>query len=222
MTAGAPEWLSRFPDLAREAEAPLLALLDKARIASPPAGSVLFRDGDSCAGYVLVLEGAARVQKTDPEGREIVLYRIEEGQSCMLTTACLLGGTRYPAEGIAETDMRMVLLPAATFEAAMDGSRAFRRFVMRGIGKRIADLMLLIEDVAFGQMDRRLARRLLALDPGDGVLRLTHQQLATELGTAREVVSRLLKDFERRGWLQLGRGWLRLLDRPSLARRAGE
>ncbi len=213
-----PAWLARVPELAADADAALARMLAGAREIEAPEGALLFRDGDACQGYVIVLEGSVRVQKIDPGGHEIVLYRVEDGQTCMLTTACLLGGSPYPAEGVAERRTRLVMLAAPLFGQAMDASAAFRRFVMRGIGRRIADLMMLIEDVAFGQMDARLARRLLALAGGDARLAITHQRLATELGTAREVVSRLLKDFERRGWLRLGRGWIELRDRHALAR----
>lgn len=174
-----------------------------------PAGTVLFRDGDVCQGYVFVLSGSVRVQKMDPEGREIVLYRVEDGQTCMLTTACLLGGRAYPAEGVAEEETQLALLAPGRLDALL-ADTDFRRFVLAMISERVADLMALIEDVAFGRMDVRLARRLLELDNGTGELRLTHQQLATELGTAREVVSRILKDFERRGLVSLGRGILAL------------
>jgi len=178
-----------------------------------PAGTVLFRDGDMCQGYVFVLSGSVRVQKMDPEGREIVLYRVEDGQTCMLTTSCLLGGRAYPAEGVAEEETELALLAPNRLDALL-ADAAFRRFVLSMISQRVADLMALIEDVAFGRMDVRLARRLLELDNGSGKLQLTHQQLATELGTAREVISRILKDFERRGLVELGRGTL-LLPAPE-------
>ncbi|MDX8408308.1 MAG: Crp/Fnr family transcriptional regulator, partial [Mariprofundaceae bacterium] len=170
-----------------------------------PRDTVLFRDGDACQGYVFVARGSVRVQKMDPDGHEIVLYRVEDGQTCMLTTSCLLGDKAYPAEGIAEEDTMLALIPAAGFDAML-ANPPFRRFVLGMISDRIADLMRLIEDVAFGRLDVRLARRLLELDSGSHELNLTHQQLATELGTAREVVSRILKDLERRGLVSLKRG----------------
>jgi len=182
-------------------------------------GTVLFRDGDRCQGYVFVLQGSIRVQKMDPEGREIVLYRVEDGQTCMLTTSCLLAGRSYPAEGIAEEATALVLLPADRFDALLADS-AFRRFALGMISDRIAELMALIEDVAFGRMDVRLARRLLELDDGSHSLQLTHQQLATELGTAREVISRILKDFERHGSVALNRGRVVLSDPAALSQRA--
>lgn len=206
---------SAFPDLAELPDA-IRGELEDIRPMTVPAGTVLFRDGDACRGYVFVLSGSVRVQKMDPEGREIVLYRVEDGQTCMLTTACLLGGRAYPAEGVAEEETTLALLAPNRLDALL-ADTDFRRFVLAMISQRVADLMALIEDVAFGRMDVRLARRLLELDNGSGELRLTHQQLATELGTAREVVSRILKDFERRGLVRLGRGMV-LLPQPQALR----
>jgi len=201
-----------FPDLAA-LPAAVRNELDAIPLMKVPPGAVLFRDGDVCQGYVFVLSGCVRVQKMDSEGREIVLYRVEDGQTCMLTTACLLGGRPYPAEGVAEEETELALLSPGRLDTLL-ADTAFRRFVLSMISERISDLMALIEDVAFGRMDVRLARRLLELDGGSGELRLTHQQLATELGTAREVVSRLLKDFERRGLVDLRRGSV-LLPEPE-------
>ncbi len=199
-----PEWLNAFPELARM-PADIHVTLASFKAVQVQQGTVLFRDGDACQGYVFVARGSVRVQKMDPDGHEIVLYRVEDGQTCMLTTSCLLGGKAYPAEGIAEEETVLAMIPAAGFDAML-ANPPFRRFVLGTISDRIADLMRLIEDVAFGRLDVRLARRLLELDSGTHELKLTHQQLATELGTAREVVSRILKDLERRGLLSLKRG----------------
>ena len=209
-------WMDEFPALTAIADPAWRRVAAMARLVTVDAGTVLFRDGDVCAGYVLVLDGSVRVQKMDANGREIVLYRVEQGQTCMLTTSCLLGGTAYPAEGVAEERTRLAMLPAAAFDRAIGESAAFRRFVLSAISHRIADLMLLIADVAFGRMDMRLSRLLLRRANGDGMLAATHQDLAVELGTAREVVSRLLKDFESRGLVRLGRGEVGLLDRARL------
>ncbi|GMQ99846.1 MAG: Crp/Fnr family transcriptional regulator [Zetaproteobacteria bacterium] len=209
-------WLKAFPELS-QMDAPLRGkLLSHARELDAPAGHVLFRDGEDCKGYVMVVSGSVRVQKMDAQGREIVLYRVEAGQTCMLTTACLLGGKAYPAEGIAEEDTRLALLPANSFAQLMEAA-VFRRFVMAAIGSRIADLMLLVEDVAFGRMDVRLARLLLRRSgEGQKPIAATHQDLAIELGTAREVISRIIKDFERRGWVRLARGEVCVNDTESL------
>jgi len=211
------QWLKAFPELHAIADENWRRAATQAQVMSVPRGAVLFRDGDVCQGYVFVIDGAVKVQKMDTQGREIVLYRVEEGQTCMLTTSCLIGNQPYPAEGIAETDVKLAMLPASTFERAVSDSAEFRRFVLASIGRRIGDLMMLVEDVAFGRMDVRLAKLLLRLGgESGGVLSLTHQELATELGTAREVVSRLLKDFERKGWLALSRGRITIREEWAL------
>jgi len=207
-------WLESFPQLAAMPQ-DIRQVLASVKVMSVPKGTVLFRDGDICHGYVFVSQGSIRVQKMDPDGREIVLYRVEDGQTCMLTTTCMLADKSYPAEGIAEEETLLALIPPPQFDALL-AHAPFRRFVLGMISDRIADLMALIEDVAFGRMDVRLARRLLELDNGSHELRLTHQQLATELGTAREVISRILKDLERRNFLTLQRGQLRLANLPAL------
>lgn len=210
------KWISQFPELEAISDPAWLKTAASAQIMRAAPGYVLFRAGDGCKGYVLVIEGSIRVQKMDANGHEILLYRVEDGQGCMLTTTCLLGHERYPAEGVAETETELVFLPAETFEAALADSAAFRAFVMRGIGQRIADLMALIEDVAFGRMDVRIARRLCLHKQPSKPFRVTHQEIAAELGTAREVVSRVLKDFERRGWLKLHRGKIEILDAEAI------
>jgi len=210
-------WLTRFPELKEIEDKQLYAELIQQKILHAPQGHQLFREGDACNGYVLVLSGSVRVYKIDEEGREILLYRVGEGQSCMLTTTCLLGLQDYPAEGVAESDVDLVVLSPKLFERLLLGSNSFRRYAMAYISERICDMMMLIEDVAFGRMDQRVARILLKRAESEGdCLTCTHQELASELGTAREVVSRMLKSFERRGWVALARGTIILNERSLL------
>jgi cAMP-binding proteins - catabolite gene activator and regulatory subunit of cAMP-dependent protein kinases len=206
-----------FPPFARLDRDSARLLEQTARIVSMPAGTVLFQDGAECAHYVLVLDGSVRVQKVAENGREIVLYRVESGQSCVLTTNCLMARESYSAEGIAETEIKALMLPSATFRVLLGQSEAFRDFVFAAYATRIADLLLLIEEVAFGRIDVRLAAWLRGRAGGDGDVRATHQDIAVELGTAREVVSRQLKDFERRGWVVLHRGRVAVTDVDGLA-----
>ena len=221
VAASSREWLAEFPRLHDISDNVWQMDAGKAVRMQVKPGTVLFRDGDACQAYVLVVSGSVRVQKMDPQGHEIVLYRVEEGQSCMLTTTCLLGSRSYPAEGIAESEVDLVMLPLKIFEHALAGSEGFRHFVMNNIGERICDLMLLLEDVAFGRMDVRLARLLLKnIDTNasntDLTLIRTHRELAVELGTAREVISRLLKSFERNGLVELSRNQITLCDLKAL------
>lgn len=181
-----------------------------------PPGTSVFHADDTCRNYLFVLAGSVRVQKIAGNGREIVLYRVGPGETCLLTTSCLIAKERYPAEGVTETEVHAVALPDERFHEALAISPEFRAFVFAAFGARMADLMLLIEAIAFGRGDARLAQRLLELGAAPGEVAATHQQLAAELGTAREVVSRLLKEFEHRGLVRLARGRIVIADREGL------
>lgn len=176
---------------------------------SASEGTRIFSEGSPCQAYLILLSGQLRVRKLGENGREIVLYRVEPGETCIITTACLMAETGYDAEGIAETDIEAQALPMRAFKDLLAQSASFRAFVFRAYGTRLADLLMLIEEVAFGRIDRRLATHLLERGRGRPEIRITHQDLAMELGTAREVVSRQLKDFEHHGWLTLARGAIR-------------
>lgn len=169
-----------------------------------------------------MIDGSVRVQKLSESGREIVLYRVESGETCILTTSCLLSHCDYNAEAITETAVEAIALPQSTFDQALTASDQFRDFVFDAFGSRIAGLVTLIDAVAFGRMDIRLAQLLLEMTPTEGTITTTHQLLARELGTAREVISRLLKEFERHGWVALSRGHVSLLDRSELIKLAAE
>ncbi len=215
-------WLAAFPALRTISDPAWRAGLQRVQVATIPQGTILFQDGDPCRSFVMVARGIIRVQKLAPNGREIVLYRVASGETCILTTTCLLGDKDYPAEGIAETDVRAAVMPSAAFQEALS-SEGFRNFVFNTISARISDLMALVEEVAFRRMDVRLARLLLNLSGQNGLtIEYTHQKLAVELGTAREVVSRLLKEFERKAWVRLERGRVRVIDRHGMERLTGE
>lgn len=181
-----------------------------------PVGTTLFGDGDACQAFLLLLEGCVRVQKVAESGREIVLYRVEPGQTCVLTTNCLIAHADYSADGIAETAVRGLALTPRAFEQLLARSAVWRSFVFSAYATRVSDLLLLIEEVAFGRIDVRLAHLLAAKAGTTPTITATHQDLAVELGTAREVISRQLKDFERRGLVALGRGRVEVRDRIAL------
>ena len=210
------ELFSRCPSLSRITDAAGQAILSRSAIVDMPAGSNVFRQGDHCPHYLLVLEGSVRVFARAENGREIVLYHIHAGGSCVLTTSCLMGGGSYPAEGITETDVRALAISTEDFNRGLAESSTLRSFIFESYGERMRDLILLVEEVAFSRIDVRLARHLLALAHHSNVIDVTHQSLALELGTAREVVSRQLKEFERRGWINLRRGQVTLLKQSSM------
>ena len=200
------DWISRFNGLA-SLKAPIRDILTaRAIFVSVPKDTLIFGPGKAPENLLLLLEGTVRVQQTSDQGREIVLYRVHAGESCVLTTACLLAYEDYSAEGIAETDVQAVAIPRAVFDDLISQSQTFRQFVFSAYSRRITDLFVVIEEIAFHRVDIRLAQRLLELAGQDQVIHATHQQMAAELGTAREVISRQLQEFHRRGWVSQTRG----------------
>lgn len=214
------DWIGHFPVLAALNDDFWLRAASEAVCITFQAGEQVFREGDRCSNFLLVINGSVRVQKLSESGREIVLYRVEEGQSCVLTTTCMLGGRRYNAEAITETEVKAVALPNTTFLKALHGSQGFREFVFSAYAERVTGLLMLIDAISFGRIDQRLAAHLLSHAVVNGELRATHQDLARDLGTAREVVSRMLKEFERRGLVQLARGWILVRDAEALKQAA--
>lgn len=197
------------PDLRAELEA-------RSQVVEVPAETTVFGPGAAADNLLLMIQGTVRVQQVSDTGREIVLYRVEAGESCVMSTACLIAHEDYVAEGITETACKAVMIPRRVFDDLSAQSEPFRRFVFASYAQRIADLFGVIEALAFQRVDIRLAQRLLRLADGAGMLKATHQKLATELGTAREVVSRQLQEFQRRGWIELGRGVVVVKDSDGL------
>lgn len=190
-------------------------LHDAARPVEMGASDFVFRTGDRCEAFLILMDGQIRVQLISEGGREVTLYRINPGGSCFLTTSCLLSNEHYPAEAITEGKISALAIPSAIFNRLLENSSWFRGFVFDGFSGRLRDVIEKIESIAFTPIDTRLAALLLKLDAGANS-RVTHQDLANELGTAREVVSRHLKQFERHGLVRLGRGRISIVDRQRL------
>jgi len=209
-------WIDRFEGLSALPAEVRATLAERGKIIRVPRGTVLFAPGMEPVNLLLLLEGTVRVQQASDSGREIVLFRVEAGESCVLTSACLLAHEDYAAEGVAETDVSAVAIPRGVFDDLVGQSRVFRDFVFQAYARRMTDLFRVIDEVAFGRIDMRLAERLLTLARDSGEVHATHQQLAAELGTAREVISRQLTEFQRRGWIAQSRGHVALTDRAAL------
>jgi CRP/FNR family transcriptional regulator len=207
------ELLRRFPSLQGLDASRLAALLAQPAL-RVPKGTVLFRSGQPCRGFPLLLEGTVRVSQSSPGGREIVLYHVEPGQGCLLSGGCLLGHSDYSASGVAETDVTLLSIAPALFQELLVQHEPFRRFVFGMYGERLAQVMQLVEEVAFRRLDARLAQLLVQRGP---VVAATQQKLAEELGSVREIVSRLLRQFEERGWVELGRERITVRDARALA-----
>lgn len=178
-------------------------------------GQVVFDLDDFCSGFAMPLSGAIRVVKPSESGREIRLYRLEPGDSCIITASCLLGDNDYMACGIAEGCLQAVAIPKWLFLQLIEQAPPFRTFVFQSFGQRLTQLTLLIEEIAFHKLDQRLAALLLARGPA---IQSTHQMLANELGSVREVVSRLLLDLKEQGAIDLERGCIYILDETILAK----
>ncbi len=214
------DWTHAFPPIRQLPRDVFIQLRDTSLIVELPEDSRIFGPGQAPESFLLLLEGTIRVQQTSESGREIVLYRVQAGESCALTTACLMGYEEYQAEGIAETKVRAVAIPRALFDQLIASSREFRQFVFTAFSRRVTNLFRVIEEVAFARIDVRLAQKLVELSGPKGHIDATHQDLANELGSAREVISRQLNEFVRRGWLKVSRGTVDIVDRAALARLA--
>jgi CRP/FNR family transcriptional regulator len=169
-----------------------------------PAGTPLYRQGDSCSAIAFVISGEVRVFKIGETGREITLYEIGPGETCILNASCILSGRSYPAYATTLSETDLVFVPSDSFRRMVSTSDEMQRFMFSIMSERLTSVMELVEEVAFGRMDQRLMDYLVEKSES-GRLETTHQKIANELGTSREVVSRLLKDFERRDLIRLGR-----------------
>jgi len=214
------DWTLAFPPLRQLPPAVFARLRDSSLTIELPEGSRIFGPGQAPENFLLLLEGVIRVQQSSESGREIVLYRVFAGESCALTTACLMGYEEYQAEGIAETRIRAVAIPRSLFDELIATSREFRQFVFTAFSRRVTNLFRVIEEVAFSRIDVRLAQKLIELAKTGGHISATHQELANELGSAREVISRQLNEFQRRGWIKVARGTVDIIDAAALSRLA--
>jgi len=185
-------------------------------------GEMFVQQGESCGGYALLGEGRLRVYATNDQGREITLYHVNAGDTCLLSAACLVSGSPIPASARADSAVIALLYSGEVFHRWLDEYPTVRAHVLRQLASHTADMMSLVADVAFLSLDKRLASWLRSRfqDNGDGPasLTVTHEKIAGELGTAREVVSRLLKEFERRGIVSLSRSAVTLRDSEALRR----
>lgn len=209
---------SAFPMLSALAPAERAALEARAQMRSLSAGTVYLREGDSCAGIALVVAGRIRVSRASASGREITLYHIGPGETCILTASCLLSNAPYPAQATVVEEVTALLVPADVFRHLVAASEPLRAFVFGQFGSRLDTVMALVEEVAFARVDRRLASWLAAeADRLDAPLSLSHEEIASQVGTARVVVSRVLETFEDKGWVTLGRRRVDIRDRAALA-----
>lgn len=216
------DWIRHFPALDNMDAQARETLLDNSFEVKLSAGDIGFREGDACNHFILRIDGWSRIQRLSATGREVLLYRVGPGDSCVLTTSCLLGGSRYPATSTSETGLREVAIAGAAFRKLLDTSDTFRQFVFEHHGRLLTDMISLLDDLKFRRLDARLADLVLERTADGAVLEDTQSRIATDLGSTREPVGRILKQWERQGWIVQARGRIEVANRNALTALAAE
>jgi CRP/FNR family transcriptional regulator len=212
-------WVDRFPFIGELAADEFAKFAEVVQFPVLEAGQIAYRQEWECPNYIMCIDGRTRVFKTNNAGREVLIYKVESGGTCVLTTQCLLSNTNFPAESVAEARTELATLPKSSFHKFMAEIPAFRDFVIGDYARLLGTMFSLIDTIAFATIEQRLARRLLVEAAETHVVDKTHQQLASDIGSVREIVSRHLGDWERRGWIKSNRGQVQILDKSALASR---
>ena len=183
------------------------------------AGSYVFRENEGCGRIGFVIEGSIRVFKDHPSGRAITLYRLGAGDSCILSMSCAMSNPIHQASAMVDETATVVTVTTDEFRKLMERSNEAREYVFGLFATRLTDVLMLLEEVVFQRMDERLAAILIenAARHSSDTVHATHEQLAEEAGTAREVVTRVLREFVTNGWVEVGRGKVKILDRKGLS-----
>lgn len=205
-----------LPILRKDQPTLLREFQSKAFYARIPAGKDVFVEGDTVETIALLISGVVRVYKISETGREITLYRFGKGESCILTANAILSNKSFPAIATVEEDAEAIIIPAEVFRDWVKRYDMWREFVFELLSERLATIMAVVDEVVFQRMDRRVAAWLLKLNVHSDPIRITHQEIAAELGSSREVISRILEDFSKNGLISLGRGTLELIDKDGL------
>ena len=208
-------WRENYPDFAKSDDPHIRHLMAQSRVVEVPSEKTIFQPGSQCGNYYLLINGSIRVFVLTSSGREVLLYRVTQGQGCVITTSCLLGEDPYNVFGISDSPVRAFAIPSTLFHQALNKSELFRTYVFRGFASRLSRVLARLEDLVEGDIDKMLAEVLIARCQESKVI-LTHQKLADQIGTAREVISRHLKRFEKMRWIALHRGWIQILDIKAL------
>jgi len=209
-----------MPFLQRADASLINELKQHAQFARIPAGHDVFVDGDRVDGIALLLSGVVRVYKIGETGREITLYRFGLGQSCILSANAILSQKSFPAIATVEEDAEAVMIPADIFREWVNNYDLWREFVFDLLSERLSTVLTVVDEVVFKRMDRRVASWLLNQAKVQNPIRVTHQEIAAELGSSREVISRILEDFSKEGLIESGRGTIEVLDIEGMESRS--
>lgn len=207
-----------FPFLEKAGQDVQAELFRCGTLINPSRGQTLCLEGNQCGCVPLVLKGQVRVYKLGESGREITLYRVEPGETCVMTASCIIASVTFPAFAVAETEVEAVVIPPDVLREWMNKYQPWRDFVFAMLASRLAEVIAVVEEVAFKRVDARIAEYLLSAGHEGSALRKTHYEVATDLGTSREVVSRILKEFEHEGLISLSRGEIRTENTKELER----
>ena len=173
--------------------------------------TMVFHENDTCSVLAFLLSGKIRVFMLGDDGREITLYDVREGETCILNVACILSSNPYPARAMVVQEGDAYIITAADFRRLVDRYAEMRTFVYAGLGGRLISMMKLVEAVALRRLDERLWDYIVAKEQ-DGALNTTHQRIANDLGTSREIISRLLEELERKGSVSLSRSKIEIIN----------
>jgi len=208
-TLSKKEFIEAFPVFSKAADKLVSDLLSVSLLKKFPKNLRVYTEGDACNGIAFLLSGEIRVFKSGEAGREITLYEIGKGETCILNASCILSSLTYPANAVSTEPGDMLLILSQDFRRLIATYEDMRNFVFNILSQRLAEVMALVEEIAFGRMDRRLLDYLVEKSDHNQLM-ATHQKIADDLGTSREVVSRLLKDYERKGRISLSRNLIEL------------
>ena len=208
--------IQRFPLLVDSSAEFRETFFRSATLVRIPAAHTIASEGSECGQLALVLSGTVRVYKLAESGREITLYRISSGDSCVLTASCIMSDTPFPAIAETEVDVEALIIPSRQASEWMSGSKPWSAFIFGLISRRLADVITVLENVAFLRMDERIAAYLIAIASQGATVNITHHEIAADLGTTREVVSRILKGFDDKGLVEGARGKLTINDLQGL------
>lgn len=210
-------WEATFPVLREMSVDDLSFARANVQFPTLEAEAIAYEFEADCPNYLMCLDGRTRVFRRSDQGREVLIYKVTGGGTCVLTTQCLLSGGTFPAESIAEQKTELAAIPAGIFSELMVRSNPFRAFVLKDYSKLLSGMFSLVDEVSFATLEQKLARRLLADADDSGFVEKTHQRLASDVGSVREVISRNLGEWERAGWVRNHRGQVEILDRKALA-----
>ncbi len=191
-------------------------------VARIPTGKDVFVEGDDVEAIALLISGVVRVYKIGETGREITLYRFGLGQSCILTANAILSRQSFPAIATVEQDAEAVMIPATTFREWVQRYEVWRNFVYDLLSQRLVSMMEIVDEIAFRRMDARIASLLLSQCQSENPIRITHQEIAAELGSSREVISRILEDFAAHKAIHVARGTIEVVDVAWLQTRSAK